>query len=86
MGIESELLDMIYRTHKKRTKSNFVSQGETKSQYIKFFKSQYLTEFFRKGPTFLHVIIVFIGSKITFSNLGSQKDRACYPTGEPVMH
>ena len=36
-----------------------VSQGKTKSQKLKFFKSRYLAEF-------LHVIITFIGLKITF--------------------
>merc|ERR1711942_497197 len=40
-----------------------VSQGKTKSQKLKFFKSRYLAEF-------LHVIITFIGFKVTFSNMG----------------
>ena len=47
-----------------------VSQGKTKSQRPKFFKSRYLAEFLRKGPKILHVIRTFIGFKITFSNMG----------------
>ena len=50
-----------------------VSQGKTKSQNLKFFKSRYLAEFLRLGPKILHVIITFIGFKITFSNIGSHK-------------
>ena len=49
----------------------FVHQGTTKSCNLKIFKSQYLSEFLRYGPDFLHVIINFIGFKITFSNMGS---------------
>ena len=43
----------------------------TKSHYLKIFKSQYLVEFLRYGYNFLHVIITFIGFKITFSNIRS---------------
>ena len=43
----------------------------TKSHYLKIFKSQYLVEFLRYGYNFLHVIITFIGFKITFSNIMS---------------
>ena len=32
-----------------------VGQGTTKSRYLKIFKSQYLSEFLRYGPDFLHV-------------------------------
>ena len=48
-----------------------VGQGMTKSHYLKIFKSQYLVEFLRYGYNFLHVIITFIGFKITFSNIRS---------------
>ena len=47
-----------------------VSQGKTKSQKLKFFKFRYLAEFLRYGPKILHVILTFIGFKITFSNMG----------------
>ena len=47
-----------------------VSQGKTKSQKFKFFKSRYLAEFLRQGPKILHVIITFLCFKITFSNMG----------------
>ena len=47
-----------------------VSQGKIKSHKLKFFKSRYLVEFFRLGPKILHVIITFVGFKITLSNLG----------------
>ena len=49
----------------------FVGQGTTKSRNLKIFKSQYLGEFWRYGPNFLHVIINFVGFKINFSNMGS---------------
>ena len=75
---------MIFRSHKKRTKSKrwplylknwvtliFVGQGTTKSCYIKILKSKYLSEFLRYGPDFLHVIMTFIDFKITFRNMGS---------------
>ena len=48
----------------------FVGQGTTKSRYLKIFISQYLSEFLRYGPDFLHVTIDFIGLKIIFSNMG----------------
>ena len=48
-----------------------VGQGTTKSRYLKIFKSQYLSEFLRYRPDFLHVIITFIGFQITFSIMGS---------------
>ena len=41
----------------------FVGQGTTKSHNLKIFKSQYLSEFLRYGPDFLHVIMNFIGLK-----------------------
>ena len=44
-------------------------EGKTKSYYLKIFKSQYLVEFLRYGYNFLHVIITFIGFKLTFSNI-----------------
>ena len=43
----------------------------TKSHYLKIFKSQYLIEFLRYGPYFLHVVINLLGFKITFSNMGA---------------
>ena len=49
----------------------FVGQGKTKSHNLKIFKPQYLIEFLRYGPDFLHVIIKFIGLKITFCNMGA---------------
>ena len=49
----------------------FEGQGTTKSHNLKIFKSQYLSEFLRYRPDFLHVIMNFIGLKITFSNMGS---------------
>ena len=49
----------------------FVGQGMTKCRYLKIFKLQYLVEFLRYGPNFLHVIIALIGFKITFSNIWS---------------
>ena len=48
-----------------------VGQGTTKSRYLNNFKSQYLSDFLRYGPDFLHVIIDLIGFKITFCNMGS---------------
>ena len=39
----------------KRVTAIFVGQGTTKSCYLKIFKSQYLSEFLRYGPDFLHV-------------------------------
>ena len=50
----------------------FVGQGKTKSRYLKIFKSQYLVEFFRYGPIFLHVIITFMGFQKAFCNIRSQ--------------
>ena len=50
---------------------NFVGQVTTKSHNLKIFKSQYLSEFLRYRLDFLHVIMNFIGLKITFSNMGS---------------
>ena len=41
----------------------FLGKGTTKSQNLKMFKSQYLSEFLSYGPDFLHVIIDFIGFK-----------------------
>ena len=49
----------------------FVGQGTTKSCYLKIFESQYLSEFLRYGPDFLHVIINLICLKMTFRNIGS---------------
>ena len=54
-----------------RVMAILAGQGKTKSHKLKFFKSRYLTEFLRQGPKILHVIITFIGFKITFSNIGS---------------
>ena len=49
----------------------FVGQGKAKSCYLKIFKSQYLVEFLRYGPNFLHVFITLTGLKITFCNIRS---------------
>ena len=43
----------------------------TKSHCLKIFKCQYLIEILRYGSDFLHVIITFIGFKITFINIRS---------------
>ena len=43
----------------------------TKSHLLPIFKCQYLVEILRYGSNFLHVIITFIGFKITFSNIRS---------------
>ena len=43
----------------------------TKSHCLHIFKCQYLIEILRYGANFLHVIITFIGFKITFSNIRS---------------
>ena len=43
----------------------FVGQGMTKCRYLKIFKLQYLVEFLRYGPSFLHVIIALKGSEIS---------------------
>ena len=43
----------------------------TKSHLLPIFKCQYLVEILRYGYNFLHVIITFIGFKITFSNIRS---------------
>ena len=45
----------------------FAGQGTTKSHNFKVFKFQYLSEFLRYGPDVLHVIINFIGLKITLT-------------------
>ena len=50
-----------------------VGQGMTKSRYLKIFKSQFLIKFLRYGYNFWHVIITFIGFKITFSNIRSHR-------------
>ena len=54
-----------------RVTAIFIDQGTTKSHYLKIFKSQYLSEFLRYGPDFLHVIINLIGFKMIFSNMGA---------------
>ena len=51
----------------------FIGQGKTISHKLKFFKSQCLAEFSRQVPRILHVMITFIGFKVTFSNIGSHK-------------
>ena len=50
----------------------FVGQGTTKSHNLKIFKPQYLIDFLRYGPDFLHVIIKFVCLKITYSNMGAR--------------
>ena len=44
----------------------FVDQGMIKSRNQKLFKYQYLSEFLRYGPEFLHVIINLVGFKFFF--------------------
>ena len=67
-----------------------VGQGTTKSRYLKIFKSQYLSEFLRYGPDFLHVIMNFIGLKIPFSNMGSHGALSLisggWPKWPPPLH
>ena len=41
----------------------------TKSHLLPIFKCQYFVKILRYGSNFLHVIITFIGFKITFSNI-----------------
>ena len=67
----------------KRVMAIFVGQGMTKSHDLNIFKSQYLGEFLRYGPDFLHVIINFIGLKITFSNMGSHSALSLISRGGP---
>ena len=43
----------------------WAKQGKAKSLNLKIFKSQYLVEFLRYGPNFLHVIIALKGFEIT---------------------
>ena len=43
----------------------FVGLGMIKSPYLKIFKSQYLVEFLRYGPNFLHVIIALKGFEMS---------------------
>ena len=50
----------------------FVSQGRTKSQFLKIFKSQNLSQFLRLGSEFLHVISISIEFQTLNSNMVSQ--------------
>ena len=43
----------------------------TKSHFLQIFKCQYFVKILRYGSNFLHVIITFIGFKITLSNIRS---------------
>ena len=61
----------------------FVGQGTTKIRNLTIFKSQYLGEFLRYGPDFLHVIINIIGFKITFSNMGAHGAPSLISGGGP---
>ena len=61
----------------------FIGQGTTKSHNLKILKSQYLSGFFKYGPDFLHVLINFIGLKITFSNMGSHSALSLISGGWP---
>ena len=54
-----------------RVAAIFIGQGMTKSHLLPIFKCQYLVEILRYGSNFLHVIITFIGFKITFSHIRS---------------
>ena len=47
-------------TEVERVMELYVDQG-----CFKIFKSQYLIEFFRYEPNFLHVILTFIGFKLS---------------------
>ena len=61
----------------------FEGQDVTKSRNLQNFKSQYLSAFLRYRPDFLHVIINFIGHKITFSNIGSHGTLSLFSGGWP---
>ena len=60
-----------------------VGQSTSKFPHLKILKSQYLSEFLRYGPDFLHVIMNFIGLKITFSNKGSHGPLSLISGGWP---
>ena len=61
----------------------FVDQGMTK-YILEIFKCQYFVEVFRYGSNFLHVIITFIGFKITFSNIRSHGAPLLISRGWPL--
>ena len=63
--------DEVFILKIERVTAIFVGQGMTKSHCLHIFKCQYLIEIVRYGGNFLHVIITFIGFKITFSNIRS---------------
>ena len=69
--LEPKLLYSICRTHKERTKAIiWALYLKNCSNYGDFLRSrQYLIEILRYGSDFLHVIITFIGFKITFLTL-----------------
>ena len=86
MVVEPKLQNSICRTQKERTKSkiwalylkNWASYGDfQRSRYDKISFSPnlqmsiYLVEILRYESNFLHVIITFIGFKITFRNIRS---------------
>ena len=66
-----------------RVSAVFVGQGTTKSHNLKIFKSQYLSEFLRYMPDFVHVIMNFIGLKKPFSNMGSHGALSLISRGWP---
>ena len=63
----------------------FVGQGTTKSRNPKIFKSQYLSDFLRYGPDFLHVIINIIGFKNLFRNMVSHGAPSLISRGQAKM-
>ena len=66
--------------------SIFIGQGKIMSHHLKIINSQYLSEFWRYGPDFLHVIITFIGFKITFNNMGSKVAPSLISRGGSLRH
>ena len=77
MDFQMSIIILAYiKAHTNIYLNIFVGQGMTKSPNLKIFQSQYLNEFLRYGPDFLHVIRNFIGFKKTFSNMGSQPKTA----------
>ena len=61
----------------------FVDQGMIKSRNQKLFKYQYLSEFLRYGPEFLHVIINILGFNKTFRNMISHGAPSLISRGGP---
>ena len=67
-SVKFKFIELLTQLKINGVRAIFVGQGTTKSHNPRIFKSQYLSECLRYEPDFLHVIINFIGFKITFSN------------------